>query len=190
MDNGPQFTSSEFQQFLTEYGVCALMTMVYNPQQNGLVERWNKTLKFGVQAFVFAGKLWDNGILELLAQHRHMPSMPQGPSPAELLFGRKTCMAFEVRPPDTGNVLSTLRERGEMGQSFGLSLIKPISNPKINDSLGEDENRWSRLRLLFRPGDMVLVRAGPVPKGRSPYHGPLKVTHVLGRYTFKLSNGQ
>ncbi len=37
---------------------------------------------------------------------------------------------------------------------------------------------------------MVLVQAGPVPKGRLPYHGLLMVTHVLGRYTFELSDGQ
>ncbi len=84
------------------------MTTVYNPWENGLVEHWNKMLKFGVQAFTSTGKPWDDGILDLLAQHRHMPSTPQGPSPAKLLFGRKTCMAFEVRSPDTGHVLVTL----------------------------------------------------------------------------------
>ncbi len=63
MDNGPQFASSEFQQFLTEHGVHALMTTIYNPRENGLVECWNKTLKFSIQAFTSSGKQWDNGIL-------------------------------------------------------------------------------------------------------------------------------
>ncbi len=49
---------------------------------------------------------------------------------------------------------------------------------------------WSRLRPLYRPGDLILVRTGPVPKGMSPYKGPLKVEKVLGHYTFWLSNGQ
>ncbi len=80
MDNGPQFASSEFQQFLTEHGVHALMMTVYSPRENGLMEHWNKMLKFGVQAFVSSGKQWDDGIIELLAQHRHIPSSPQGPS--------------------------------------------------------------------------------------------------------------
>ncbi len=118
---------SEFQQFLTEYGVGVLMTTVYNPRENGLVERWNKMLKFGVQAFTSAGKPWDDGILELLAQHRHMLSTPQGPSPAELLFGQKMRMVFEVRSPDPGHVLWTLQERGEIGDSFSSLLTKPVS---------------------------------------------------------------
>ncbi len=55
MDNGPQFASSEFQQFLGEHGVRALMTTIYNLRENGLVECWNKTLKFGLQAFCSTG---------------------------------------------------------------------------------------------------------------------------------------
>ncbi|MCP4542583.1 MAG: hypothetical protein GY832_36135 [Chloroflexi bacterium] len=54
----------------------------------------------------------------------------------------------------------------------------------------EEDHHWNRLRPLFHPGEMVLVRAGPVPKGRSPYCGLLKVVRVLGRYTFELSDGQ
>ncbi len=53
-----------------------------------------------------------------------------------------------------------------------------------------DEREWSRLRQLFRLGELVLVHAGPVPKGISPYKGPLKVEKVLGHYTFHLSDGQ
>ncbi len=79
-------------------------------------------------------------------------------------------MAFEVRPPDTsaGQVLLTLRERGETEHKCSELLPKPISNPEANDIQEADDGRWSHLQPLFRPGDMVLVRAGPVPKGRSP----------------------
>ncbi len=90
MDNGPQFASSEFQQFLSEYGVHVLMTSIYNPSDNGLVERWNKTFKFGVQAFCSSGKKWEDGIADLLTQHRHMPASAQGPSPAQILYSSIT----------------------------------------------------------------------------------------------------
>ncbi len=102
-------------------------------------------LKFGVQVFTSAGKPWDDSIPELLAQHRHMSSTPQGLSPTELLFGWKTRMAFEVRPPDPGHVLLTLQERGETGHSFSTLLTKPISKPIVNESQEEDESHWSRL---------------------------------------------
>ncbi len=75
-DNGPQFTSQEFQVFLEEGGVKELPASMFNPQENGVVERWNQTLKTGVQAFCAMDRLWDLGILELLMQHHSMPSTP------------------------------------------------------------------------------------------------------------------
>ncbi len=50
-DNGPQLASQEFQLFLEGGGVKDLPATVFNPRENGLVERWNRTLKKGVQAF-------------------------------------------------------------------------------------------------------------------------------------------
>ncbi len=46
------------------------------------------------------------------------------------------------------------------------------------------------MRPLFRPGEQVLIKAGLVPKGTSPYRGPYTIVRVLGRYTFILSDGQ
>ncbi len=71
MDNGPQFWSHEFQVFLEETGVKGLPVANYNPWENGLVERWNKTLKEGIQAFCSASIPWEEGMTALLAQHSH-----------------------------------------------------------------------------------------------------------------------
>ncbi len=104
MDNGPQFVSTEFQHFLELNGVHLIMCSIFNPQENRLVEHWNCTLKGGVQAFCSLDKPWEEGMLELLAQHCHMPATPQGPSPADLLFGRCTWMAFEVALPNNSGL--------------------------------------------------------------------------------------
>ncbi len=47
-----------------------------------------------------------------------------------------------------------------------------------------------RLRPLFCMGERVLVKAGPVLKVSSPYHGPYMVEEILDRYTFRLCDGQ
>ncbi len=184
MDNGLQFVSTEFQHFLEINGVHPIMCAVFNPRENGLVECWNRTLKGGVQAFCSLGKSWEDGMLELLAQHRHMPAMPQGPSPAELLLGRRTWMAFEVMLP--------------MGRPDEPNLVQAPLPPdteqclemKAIDNSTADEMQWARLWPLFHPGELVLIRAGPVPKGLSPYRGPYEVKKALRCYTFILSDGQ
>ncbi len=60
------------------------------------MERWNQTLKTGVRAFCAIDRPWDLGTLELLMQHRSMPGMPQGESPAKKFLGQRICMSFEL----------------------------------------------------------------------------------------------
>ncbi len=44
-DNGPQFISKDFKQFIKISGMTHVRTSPYYPQSNGKIERWHKTLK-------------------------------------------------------------------------------------------------------------------------------------------------
>ncbi len=48
-DNGPQFASSAFADFLSECGIKHIKTSVYHPQANRCVERCNRVLKDTIQ---------------------------------------------------------------------------------------------------------------------------------------------
>jgi hypothetical protein len=43
-DNGGEYSSEEFRQYLKEYGIRLESTAAYSPQQNGVAERKNRTL--------------------------------------------------------------------------------------------------------------------------------------------------
>ncbi len=49
-DNGPQFTSYEFDTYLKQNGIRHQKISVYHPQSNGLVERANRSIKGSIQA--------------------------------------------------------------------------------------------------------------------------------------------
>ena len=49
-DNGPQFTSTEFQEFLQANGVKHIRTAPYHPASNGTVKRLIQTLKQAMKA--------------------------------------------------------------------------------------------------------------------------------------------
>ncbi len=68
-------------------GIEHQLAAVFNPQENGLVEHWNRTMKMGIQAFIASGKAWEEGLQELLMQHRALPMTPEGCSLAKLLMG-------------------------------------------------------------------------------------------------------
>jgi len=43
-DNGGMYTSKEFMDYCTATGIKKELTVPYNPQQNGVVERKNRTI--------------------------------------------------------------------------------------------------------------------------------------------------
>ena len=43
-DNGGEFVKNEFESFLSKHGIQNQKTVPYTPQQNGVIERKNKTL--------------------------------------------------------------------------------------------------------------------------------------------------
>lgn len=44
-DNGPQFISGDFKEFIRLTGMTHVRTSPYYPQSNGKIERWHKTIK-------------------------------------------------------------------------------------------------------------------------------------------------
>jgi transposase InsO family protein len=51
-DNGGEFYGKEFDQFCKQYGIARKNTKPYNPHQNGVAERMNKTLMDKVRSML------------------------------------------------------------------------------------------------------------------------------------------
>ena len=56
-DRGGEFTSYEFIRFYEQKGVTRHLTVPYTPQQNGVVERRNRTLMEMTRSFMKAMKI-------------------------------------------------------------------------------------------------------------------------------------
>ncbi|CAL9707672.1 unnamed protein product [Knipowitschia caucasica] len=73
---------------LPQLGISAIKTTPYHPQTDGLVERFNQTLKKMLRKFVAdTGKDWDRWLPFLLFAYREVPQASTGFSPFELLYG-------------------------------------------------------------------------------------------------------
>ncbi|XP_037558060.1 uncharacterized protein K02A2.6-like [Dermacentor silvarum] len=79
-DNGPQYSSLEFLQFMSSWGVRHVTSSPHYAQSNGEAERAVQTAKNIIRE--------STNVAEGLLAHRATPG-PEGYSPAELLMGRK-----------------------------------------------------------------------------------------------------
>ncbi len=88
-DCGSQFTSAVMREVSRLLSVRQLTTTPYHPMCNGLVERFNGTLKLMLKRMTSERpKDWDKYVNALLFAYREVPQESLGFSPFELLYGR------------------------------------------------------------------------------------------------------
>jgi transposase InsO family protein len=83
-DNGTQYVSQLFKEFVSKWDICHVTSSPYHPKSNGLAERSVQTVK---QLLVKCQESNDDPYLALLS----LRTTPRGmlPSPAEALMGRR-----------------------------------------------------------------------------------------------------
>ena len=108
-DNGSQFTSSNFEEFLTKNGIRHIRSSPYHPASNGLAERAVQILKNGLRK-VTQGTL-ESRLSRVLFKYRITPHTTTGKSPAELLMGRPLRSHLDQLRPDSSLKVRQSQER-------------------------------------------------------------------------------
>ena len=114
-DQGTNFTSKLLSELYRLLHVRPIRTSPYHPQTDGLVERFNETLKSMLRKTAQKGKDWDKLLPYLLFAYREVPQASTGFSPFELMYGR------HVRGP-----LDILRESWTSSKCSGESVVSYV----------------------------------------------------------------
>ncbi|KAJ8022562.1 hypothetical protein HOLleu_37501 [Holothuria leucospilota] len=111
-DNGVQFKSYEFQNFMSERGIKHCCSSLYYPQANGAVERFNAVLKNTVQNAIHSGRSWKEAVLQFLGIYRATAHATTGVSPSVLAHGRHMRTKLNIVGRDLPRVdMSDVRDR-------------------------------------------------------------------------------
>ncbi|XP_037561164.1 uncharacterized protein K02A2.6-like [Dermacentor silvarum] len=145
-DNGPQYSSLEFLQFRSSWGVRPVTSSPHYVQSNGEAERAVQTAKNIIRKSTKSKK-------EGLLAHRATPG-PEGYSPAELLMGRKLKTNVPTLP-------GTLEPKWEYQHQFRQH------NAVIREREAKHYNRRhkTRDRPPLQPGTVVQIIHGSQQQG-------------------------
>ncbi|KAK3107438.1 hypothetical protein FSP39_014641 [Pinctada imbricata] len=132
-DNGPQYSSREFQEFANCYGFTHNTSSPHYAQSNGQAERMIQTVKRLL-------KKSSDPYLSLM-DYRNTPLENIGYSPAQLFLGRriKTMLPTTsdlLRTPNSKLIQEKLRNRqAKAKHHFDRKAGKPLSQLKVGDSV-------------------------------------------------------
>ena len=101
-DNGPQFTSGKFKQFLHANGIKHITTAPYHPSSNGAAERLVQTVKQAIRAGHQRREPLERTLAVFLLQYQVTPHATTGVSPGALFFGRPLHTRLDLLKPDVG----------------------------------------------------------------------------------------
>ena len=200
-DNGTQFTSEMFEEFLKGLGTQHHLTPPYHAQSNGLVERFNGTLKQILKKLCFERpKDWNLHLPAVLFAYRDAPHAATGFSPFELVMGHRVRGPLTVvkeamlAAPETGEATpdaeTTQRlTQHVLGVKDRLQETCALARSRLYTAQTKQKvlfDRKARARTL-QVGDQVLIFLPSEPsKLLMTWQGPGTVLERLGLNTYKI----
>ncbi|KAK3102478.1 hypothetical protein FSP39_011646 [Pinctada imbricata] len=193
-DMGTQFTSSLMKEIGRLLSIKQLNTTPYHPACNGLVEKFNGTLKQMLRRMsAERPKDWDRYLPALLFAYREAPQESLGFSPFELLYGRtvrgpmsvlREIWTNEEHEPDvktTYQYVLDLKER--------LASTCEMAQKELKKSSARYKKYYDKKskRRIFVPNDKVLILL-PTDKNKllMQWKGPYNVVERKGVADYRI----
>ncbi|XP_062373268.1 uncharacterized protein K02A2.6-like [Sardina pilchardus] len=150
-DNGPQFTSSEFQQFLRNNGVKQTLVPAYHPASNGAAERSVQTLK--------ASLMRQHRLANFLLMYRSTPHSVTGCTPAELFLKRQLRTRFSLLRPDRAKFMEAQQAKQKAHHDRSSSTLRTLNAGDLvrMRNFREGKEKWSRATVVKRQGPVTYL---------------------------------
>lgn len=161
-DNGPQFQSDEFKDFCEENGIKLLHSKPYWPQQNGEVERQNRSILKRLIISQNTNKDWQKELQDYLLMYRSTPHSTTLRTPSELMFGRTIQDKLPQITQNLGideELHDQDKEKKEKGRIYADKKRHAMPNViKIDDIVWlKKMTNTNKLSANFEPNDFKVI---------------------------------
>ena len=151
-DNGPPFSSREFESFCSRNGIKHTRVPPYHPSSNGAAERSVQIVKRALTKQMLENDPQNRGmsvqmrLANFLFVYRNTPNTTTTQTPAELFLKRKPRTKFSLLKPNLRDVVQdTQTKQKENHDKQGLKLRKV----KVNDKVRVRNTRKGKIRWLL-----------------------------------------
>ncbi|KAL2081888.1 hypothetical protein ACEWY4_021706 [Coilia grayii] len=152
-DNGPQFTSYEFETFMRSNGVKHIRSAPFHPSTNGLAERFVQTFKHSLKRSTGTASV-QHRLDAFLLMYRNTPHSTTKESPSMLFMHRKLRSRLDLLKPNVTAAVETAQE----AQCAYRGIHAKARSSKVGDRvLVRDYGRGEK----WTPG-VVSAETGPV----------------------------
>lgn len=169
-DNGRQLISTEFKNYCEENGIKLISTIPWWPQQNGEVERQNRSILKRLVISQNAKRNWEDDLQDYLMMYRSTQHSTTLKTPSEMMFGRniRDKMPSICQPLETTEKDDETRDRDKEKKEKEKEYADNQRKAKQNDIKEGDEVlvkqliKPNKLAPTFNPTvHKVLKRKGP-----------------------------
>jgi hypothetical protein len=204
-DNGKSFVSKLIQQVCKNFSIIHKTTTPYNPQSNGLIERFNRTLGQILQKRTKEEKDdWDSYLPAALFAYRTIKQGSTKNTPFFLLYGYEPKTPFDidhhVYERNSPKFDAILRHR-TIHQIYNLNRIREMAVQNIQRAQ-ETQKKQIENKILderkelkppFKLGDIVLIYRDYLStswsaKLQDKWEGPYVIQHILGKGTYHIKS--
>lgn len=167
-DNGSQFTSNDFEQFLKSNGIYHIKSAPYHPATNGLAERFVQTFKLAMKAAKTTETTVNDKLETFLMAYRNAPHSTTASSPASLLFNRPLRTRLDLLNPTLTTHTKVLESQSKMmkRESTKLREFEVGDNVLVRDYRTSQAAKWQHATISSRTGPLsycVQIPNEPTP---------------------------
>ncbi len=152
-DNGPCFTSQEFQTFMKRNGIKHITSAPFKPSTNGLAERFVQSMKSSLRSMKKEEGSVQSKLTKFLMSYRNTPQSTTGETPSMLLNNRPLRSRLDLIKPN-------LRKKVNNKQLDMAATRKTTDTRQLN--IGQSvwvrdyrgQNKWIQGTVLSRTGPL------------------------------------
>lgn len=139
LDNAKQFIGKDFEEYCKIHGICLNHSAPYWPQENGLVERQNRSLLKRLQISHALERNWKKDLEDYLIMYYTTPHSCTGKTPTELCYGRTIRSKLPcIEDIETAVSSSDYRDRDFLQKNKGKEYEDARRHAKQSDIEGGD----------------------------------------------------